>query len=223
MINDTAVVPEAGPSCNDAQHKTGFYFRYGKRLFDLVVASISLLVLSPLFALVAALVKCTSPGPIFFCQNRVGLEERSFTIVKFRSMIDGADRNGPSITSSGDPRITWLGVFLRKAKIDELPQLWNVLRGDMSLIGPRPELPEYVGQYTPQQRYVFSVRPGLTDIASVRYRHEEQLLSESTDPERFYRQIVLPHKLELNMQYISQISFASDLRLLAVTIKAIFS
>ena len=137
-------------------------------------------------------------------------------------MVAGADKKGPSITSSGDARVTRLGAILRKFKLDEFPQLWNVLRGEMSLVGPRPELPQYVANYTGEQRRVFSVRPGITDIASIRYRHEEELLGQSQNPEEFYRNVVLPQKLELNLRYIKQLSLSCDAKLIYLTLRSLF-
>src|SRR5262249_14142399 len=138
---------------------------------------------------------------------------------KFRTMVAGAPSIGPSITAAGDPRITGVGAFLRRLKLDELPQLWNVLRGDMSLVGPRPELPAYVRDYTPEQRGVFSVRPGVTDVASLEYRNEEEILATAIDRERFYKETVLPHKLSLNLAYINRLSLRFDLWLILRTLK----
>ena len=200
----------------------GFYRRLGKRLIDIVASLVGLVLLSPVLIAVSILVKCTSPGPILYWQDRVGRGEKMFRIAKFRSMVAGADKKGPSITSSGDARVTRLGAILRKFKLDEFPQLWNVLRGEMSLVGPRPELPQYVANYTGEQRRVFSVRPGITDIASIRYRHEEELLGQSQNPEEFYRNVVLPQKLELNLRYIKQLSLSCDAKLIYLTLRSLF-
>ena len=193
----------------------------GKRTIDAVLSFASLVLLFPFLAIIAILVRCTSKGPALYWQERVGRGGRTFEIAKFRTMFLGADRNGLHITTSGDARITRLGVILRKFKIDELPQLWNVLKGDMSLVGPRPELPEYVTDYSPEQRMVLSVRPGITDIASIHYRNEEEVLGQSENPEEFYRNAVLPHKLALNLQYIERISLFSDLKLISKTVRAL--
>lgn len=194
-----------------------FYQRAGKRLFDIVCSAVGLLICSPLLLGVAVGVKFSSPGPVFFRQQRVGRSGKLFQILKFRSMLDAANRLSPGITASGDPRVTGLGRILRKLKLDELPQLWNVLVGDMSLVGPRPELPKYVATYSPGQRRVLLCRPGITDLASVTYRHEEEVLAASPSPERLYRESVLPHKLQLGLEYIDNISFLCDLRLIVLT------
>jgi lipopolysaccharide/colanic/teichoic acid biosynthesis glycosyltransferase len=138
-------------------------------------------------------------------------------------MVVDADKKGPHITSSGDCRVTLFGAVLRKYKIDEFPQLWNVLKGEMSLVGPRPELPCYVANYNQDQRGVLCVRPGITDLASIRYRHEEEVLAKSANPEEFYRTVVLPHKLDLNLNYIEKMSFLFDIKLIIQTLKSIFA
>ncbi|MFZ1405869.1 MAG: sugar transferase [Anaerolineae bacterium] len=165
---------------------------------SVVAAAVGLMLLSPLFCWIALWIKLTSPGPVFYRAVRVGQDGRPFRLYKFRSMIVGTDRQGPGITATGDPRITRVGRFLRRAKLDELPQLINVLLGDMSLVGPRPEDPRYVAFYTPEQRRVLSVRPGITSPASLAYRHEEQLLA-GEDWETHYRTRVLPDKLALDL------------------------
>jgi lipopolysaccharide/colanic/teichoic acid biosynthesis glycosyltransferase len=198
------------------------YRNYGKRLIDAILSLMALLILSPLLLLVGMLVKWTSRGPILYWQERVGRDGHIFRIAKFRSMVANADRQGLGITVSGDIRVTGFGSFLRMSKIDELPQLWNVLTGKMSLVGPRPELPQYVSQYTPEQRRVLSVRPGVTDLASIRYRHEEAILAGSDDPEQFYRRVVLPDKLALNLQYVRDMSLPLDIRLVIQTITSLF-
>lgn len=195
----------------------GVYSRQGKRLFDAFVSATALLLLSPLFIVISLLIKLTSAGPIFFLQQRVGREERLFRIAKFRSMRDGAEKQ-PAITAHGDPRITPLGRVLRFLKIDELPQLWNVLKGEMSLVGPRPELPRYVAHYTARQRKVLAVRPGMTDPASIKYAREEHVLGQKADSERYYVHVILPDKLDLNLQYIERITLLRDLFLLSKTV-----
>ncbi len=191
-----------------------FYGRIGKRLLDISVAAPALVLLAPFFTLCGLAIKLSSRGPVFFRQKRVGLGGRLFRIVKFRTMVENADQQRPSITAAGDPRVTPVGRVLRRLKVDELPQLWNVLVGEMSLVGPRPELLEFVQTYTPQQRRVLSVRPGITDPASVEYRAEEKMLAKGASPEGFYRQQILPRKLALNATYISRISLASDCHLI---------
>ncbi|MEW6580001.1 MAG: sugar transferase, partial [Chloroflexota bacterium] len=167
-----------------------------KRPFDLLASAIGLVFLSPLFALIALLIRLSSPGPIFYRARRVGRCGREFTLYKFRSMVANADRQGPGITTAGDPRVTPIGRVLRRTKLDELPQLWNVLRGDMSLVGPRPEDPRYVALYTPEQRRVLDVRPGITSLASIEYRHEEAVLRGPDWEQRYIRE-VMPAKLTI--------------------------
>jgi lipopolysaccharide/colanic/teichoic acid biosynthesis glycosyltransferase len=200
---------------------SGFYRRKGKRLLDAMGAACALILLAPLLAVLAALVKITSRGPVFFRQERVGKGGKSFSVLKFRSMVPPALGQSPLITASGDPRVTRCGRFLRRHKLDELPQLWNVLKGEMSLVGPRPELPNYVATYSEFERSVLSVRPGITDPASIAYRHEEDVLGSAADPEAFYRHSVLPHKLSMNLEYIGRISLMLDLRLVFRTLRTI--
>lgn len=202
--------------------QTNMYQRYGKRLIDASFSLVALVVLCPLFAVVGIIIKCTSRGSILYRQDRVGRGGRIFKIAKFRSMVVGADKKGLGITISGDARVTRFGAFLRKSKIDEFPQLWNVLKGEMSLVGPRPELPQYVSGYTPEQRLVFHVRPGITDPASIRYRHEEAVLATSESPDKFYRDVILPDKLAINIQYIRDISVSSDIKCVIQTMTSLF-
>jgi lipopolysaccharide/colanic/teichoic acid biosynthesis glycosyltransferase len=182
-----------------------------------VSSATGLLLLLPLFALVAVCIKVTSCGPVFYRQTRVGKGGRQFQIVKFRSMDAVASEMPAGITVSGDKRITRVGRILRRYKIDELPQLWNVLCGDMSLVGPRPELPKYVEAYSSEQKLVLCVRPGITDPASLAYRHEEEILSRCGDPEQMYQTQVLPDKLARNLAYIRRITFRTDLRIIFAT------
>lgn len=190
------------------------------RLLDVLAAAVGLVVLSPLFLVVAVAMKATSPGPIFHRAQRVGQGGRPFTLYKFRSMVVGADRAGPGLTTAGDSRITPVGRVLRAAKIDELPQLVNVLRGEMSLVGPRPEDPRYVALYTPEQRRVLAVRPGITSVASIAYRHEAALLA-GEDWERVYMERVLPSKLAMELEYLSRRSVLSDLGVIVRTLAAL--
>jgi lipopolysaccharide/colanic/teichoic acid biosynthesis glycosyltransferase len=199
----------------------GFYRRRGKRMFDAFISSIALLFLSPLFLVIALLIKLTSKGPVIYFQQRVGREGRLFQIAKFRSMRNYAEQCGSRITWRGDVRVTRIGKILRFLKIDELPQLWNVVRGEMSLVGPRPEVPHYVGRYDARQREVLTVRPGMTDLASIHFRKEEHILSQSPDPERFYEDVILPHKLALNLHCLKKASFSYDLWLIAKTLSSI--
>ena len=189
---------------------------YRKRLFDMVCAALGLLVLSPVLLVCALLVGLTSPGGVLFRQERVGKDGVPFTIYKFRSMRK--DNAGLKISTSGDSRITPVGRGLRKAKLDELPQLWNVLKGDMSFVGPRPELREYTDLYTPEQRQVLLVRPGITGLASIRYRNENDLLSASADPNRTYIEEVMPAKLALDLEYIPRACVSYDIKLILETL-----
>ena len=196
----------------------GFYVTCGKRFLDIFGSASGLLTLLPLLAIVALSIKLTSRGPIFFRQIRVGRKGLSFNLLKFRSMYPGAEHDGSAITVAGDERITQIGRSLRRFKLDELPQLWNVLRGDMSLVGPRPEVPSYVAHYTPEQRVVLSVRPGITDPSSLVYRREEDILASENDPEDFYRTRILPDKLARSNAYLQNITLYGDLRLIFKTI-----
>ena len=191
-----------------------------KRLVDVLAAAFGLALLAPLFAAVSLLIKLTSPGPVFHRAQRVGKGRQPFRIYKFRSMIAGAERAGPGITAAGDARVTPLGRWLRMTKVDELPQLINVLRGDMSLVGPRPEDPRYVERYTPEQRRVLEVSPGVTSAASVLYRNEESFLT-GPDWERKYIEVVLPHKLSIELDYLRRRTIASDLDLIVKTLLAL--
>jgi lipopolysaccharide/colanic/teichoic acid biosynthesis glycosyltransferase len=198
-----------------------FYRKSGKRALDSVASLVGLLLVSPVLLAVAGFVKISSPGPILYRQERVGLGGRVFRIVKFRTMHRDAETRGPAVTSAMDPRVTGVGRWLRRLKLDELPQLWNVLKGEMSLVGPRPEVPRYVESYSPAQRRVLTVRPGITDLASIAYRREEELLAGHADVDRYYREVVLPYKLNLNLQYLDRMSFAYDLLLLTRTTRVL--
>jgi lipopolysaccharide/colanic/teichoic acid biosynthesis glycosyltransferase len=185
---------------------------------DLVVSSVAMVLLSPLFLLVAALVKLTSPGPVFFRQERMGLHSKPFTLLKFRTMRVGAHEAGPLVTAAGDSRVTPLGRFLRKSKVDEFPQLWNVLRGDMSLVGPRPQTRRYFECYREEYgRVLARVKPGITDYAAIWYRDEEGLLARHSDPEAAYIKYVIPEKMELYERYVEEMSLVTDLKILART------
>jgi len=212
----------AGGDLMTAPTPTNFYAKTGKRVFDCVIAAMGLLLLSPVLLVLSLLVKLSSSGPVLYRQERVGRGGKPFYIAKFRSMFEDADKFGPQITSAGDHRVTSVGRTLRRLKLDELPQLWNVLNGDMSLVGPRPEVPRYVGCYSISQRRILTVRPGITDPASIAFRQEEQLLGAQPDPDRYYRDVVLPEKLSMNLQYVNRISFSYDLSLLLRTTGTIF-
>ncbi|MEW6098396.1 MAG: sugar transferase [Pseudomonadota bacterium] len=191
-----------------------------KRAFDLVVASLALMLLAPLFALIALAIKLDSPGPVFFRQERVGRHGVPFRIHKFRTMVADAPARGPQITVGRDPRVTRVGAFLRDTKLDELAQLIDVLQGTMSLVGPRPEVPQYVARYTPEQRAkILSVRPGITDPASLEYRRESELLARAADPERAYVEQIMPAKLRQAERYVDEATLWTDLRVLARTLR----
>ena len=194
-----------------------------KRLFDIVASSLGLIALSPLFLVLALWIKADSRGPVFYRQTRVGKDNRDFRLYKFRSMRPDADK-GSLITIGGrDPRETRSGYYIRKYKLDEFPQLINVLKGDMSLVGPRPEVRKYVDMYTPQQMKVLSVRPGITSLASIRYRNENEILAAADDPDRCYIEQVMPDKLRIDLEYVGNASLANDIRLILSTFKEIIA
>lgn len=190
-----------------------------QRWFDIFGASVGLLLLSPLLLLAALWVKFDSPGPVLYRAVRVGQAGKTFRLFKFRSMVADADRRGPGITTAGDARVTKSGRWLRRTKVDELPQLINVLRGEMSLVGPRPEDPRYVALYTDEQRRVLAYRPGITSAASLAYRHEERVLS-GANWDQVYREQVLPAKLAADLAYLAHRSLFTDIRLILRTIAA---
>lgn len=186
-----------------------------KRTFDLLLSAVILVLMSPVMAIAAISILLESGRPVFFSQVRVGKHFRHFRILKFRTMIVRND--GPSVTVAGDRRITKVGAVLRKTKLDELPQFWNVIRGDMSIVGPRPEVPEYVDFYHARYQQILSLRPGITDFASIYYRNEESLLSQSDSPLIEYRNRVLPAKLDMADKYLRERSAWCDLRVIALT------
>lgn len=192
-----------------------------KRLFDIIASGLGLLILSPLFLVVAVWVKLDSPGPVFYKQIRVGRNNKDFFLYKFRSMRVGSDKKGLITVGGHDPRVTRSGYYIRKYKLDEFPQLINVFKGDMSLVGPRPEVRKYVDLYTPEQMRVLDVRPGITDLASIRYRNENELLEQASDPEQYYRDVVMQDKLRINLEYVRNHSFLGDIRLIFNTFIAI--
>ena len=188
-----------------------------KRLFDIVASSIGLLLLSPLFLILAIWIKLDSEGPVFYRQVRVGRNNKDFRIFKFRSMRVGSDK-GSLVTIGGrDPRITKSGYFIRKFKLDEFPQLINVFIGDMSLVGPRPEVRHYVEYWTPEQMHVLDVRPGITDPASIKFRNENELMEQAEDPEDYYINVIMQEKLKLYLEYVQSHSFWGDIGLIFKT------
>ena len=192
-----------------------------KRLFDIVASGCGLLVLSPVLLVVALWVKQDSKGPVFYRQVRVGRHNKDFRIFKFRSMRVGADK-GSLVTIGGrDPRVTRSGYFIRKYKLDELPQLINVLTGDMSFVGPRPEVRKYVDLYTEEQMHVLDVRPGITDPASIKFRNENELMESADNPEDYYINVIMQQKIRLYLEYVDNASFLYDLKLIFQTIKVV--
>jgi lipopolysaccharide/colanic/teichoic acid biosynthesis glycosyltransferase len=189
-----------------------------KRLFDILFTFIGILILTPVFILIYLVVLITSGFPVFYLQTRVGKNNRDFKMIKFRSMQINADKKGLLTVGGRDPRITKVGYFLRQHKLDELPQLFNVLFGTMSLVGPRPEVRHYVDMYNEEQKKVLKVKPGVTDLASIEYIKESELLSKSQNPEETYINEIMPAKLELNLKYIKKIGLGTDLKLIFRTI-----
>lgn len=194
-----------------------------KRIFDMVVSGCGLIVLSPLFLFLAVWIKLDSKGPVFYRQVRVGRDNKDFSIFKFRSMREGSDQ-GSLVTIGGhDSRITHSGYVLRKYKLDELPQLINVFIGDMSLVGPRPEVRHYVDYWTPEQMHVLDVRPGITDPASIKFRNENDLLEKAENPEEYYINIIMQEKIRLYLEYVENQSLWYDIKLILQTIKVVFA
>ncbi|MBO4587480.1 MAG: sugar transferase [Bacteroidales bacterium] len=188
-----------------------------KRVFDVIASGLGLIVLSPLFLILAIWIKLDSKGPVFYRQVRVGKDNKDFRIFKFRSMRVGADK-GSLVTIGGhDSRITRSGYFIRKFKFDELPQLINVFVGDMSLVGPRPEVRHYVDYWTPEQMHVLDVRPGITDPASIKFRNENELMEKAEDPEKYYIEVIMQEKIKLYLEYVKHHSFLGDIGLIFKT------
>lgn len=189
-----------------------------KRAFDVVMSSIGLIVLSPFFLIISLLIKMDSKGPVLFKQERVGRYEKNFKILKFRTMVTDAEKKGAQITVGRDSRITRVGHLLRKSKLDELPQLINVFKGDMSLVGPRPEVPKYTQYYNKVQKKIFEIRPGITDYASIKYRDENEILALSSEPEKTYIEEIMVDKLNLNLEYLQKRSVFIDIRIIFDTL-----
>ena len=194
-----------------------------KRLFDIIASGLGLIVLSPIFLILAIWIKIDSKGPVFYRQVRVGRNNKDFRIFKFRSMRVGADK-GSLVTIGGrDPRVTRSGYWIRKFKLDELPQLINVFIGDMSLVGPRPEVRHYVDYWTPEQMRVLDVRPGITDPASIKFRNENELMEKAEDPEKYYIEVIMQEKIKLYLEYVEKHSFIYDIGLIFKTFWVIIS
>ena len=193
-----------------------------KRLFDIIISSLLLIFLAPFLILIAIAVGVTSPGGVFYKQKRVGKGGAEFLMWKFRTMAPGSDKKGLLTVGANDARITKIGYYLRKLKLDELPQLFNVLAGDMSLVGPRPEVKKYTDLYNTRQRKVLNVRPGITDWASIEFSNENEILAQYPDPEKAYINEVMPQKLELNLKYIQQQSLKTDFIIIWKTARKVF-
>ena len=187
-----------------------------KRLFDLFVSLVGIIVLLPVFLIIALLVKIKTPGPLFFVQQRVGRYGKLFRLVKFRTMLAG--QKGNNITVKGESRITPLGVFLRKYKLDELPELWNVLKGDMSFVGPRPDVPGYADRLKGEERKILELRPGITGPASMKYSNEEELLAQQPDPVKYNNEVIWPDKVRINLDYMRNRNFRFDLKMIIYTV-----
>ena len=197
------------------------YKKYGKRVFDLMATMLGGILLLPIIIVIAVWIKLSSKGPLFYVQKRVGRNFEAFNLYKFRSMVVDADQKGPSVTSGDDPRITKVGKIIRKTKIDELPQLLNVLKGDMSLVGPRPEVMKFVEEKKEAYQKVLSVRPGITDNAAIEFRNEETMMEQYEDKEKAYIDIILPKKITLYNEYIENISLMYDMQLILKTLKVL--
>ena len=192
-----------------------------KRIFDIICSLFGLLILMPVLVVISLWVAFSSKGGVFYLQKRVGIYGNDFSLFKFRTMQTGSDKKGLLTVGMNDSRITQIGIILRKYKLDELPQLINVLIGDMSLVGPRPEVRKYVLMYNNEQKKVLSVRPGITDFASIEYFDENRILGESENPEETYIQVIMPHKLKLNLKYVASQSVLTDLKIIVKTLKKI--
>jgi lipopolysaccharide/colanic/teichoic acid biosynthesis glycosyltransferase len=195
-----------------------FYTKYGKRIFDFIASLIGLILLSPFLVIIGVLVKISDKGPVFYRSKRVGQNFKPFYLLKFRTMVVNAEELGPSITKGGDQRITKIGKFLRKYKLDELPQLWNVVKGELSLVGPRPEVEKYISFYKDDYKEILKIRPGITDYAAIKFRNEEEILSQFEDVERAYIEQVLPEKIKLYKIYLKKVGFLTDLEIIFKTL-----
>ena len=192
------------------------------RVFDVLLSLVGIILLTPVFLIIAVWIKVDSKGPAIYRQQRIGLNGRLFSLYKFRTMFTDSDRKGGLTVGARDPRITTVGYYLRKFKIDELPQILNVLFNDMSFVGPRPEIKKYVDLYTPEQRHVLSIKPGITDYASIVYKDENEILGRASDPEHEYINKIMPHKILLNLTYIKKRSVEAYFSILFKTIISIF-
>ncbi len=206
---------------NSEDRTKGFYGRYGKRFFDLTLSVPSIIILSPVFLISAIVIKLETPGPVSFTQERIGCGGRSFKLYKFRTMVKDAAKIGPPVTPANDPRITRVGKLLRKFKIDEMLQIFNVIKGDMSVIGPRPEVGKYVDQCKDDYKEILRIKPGMTDYALIAFRNEEEILSKFDNIEEGYIKEVLPEKIRLYKKYMEEMSFLTDMKIFFRTIMEI--
>ena len=202
--------------------RADFYRRFGKRLFDFIISLIGLLLVSPFLIIIGLTIRLSDGGRAIFVQQRMGSGMKLFNFYKFRTMIENADQKGPLVTGSSDNRITPIGRILRRYKLDELPQLLNVLKGDISLVGPRPEVEKYVLHFADEYRLVLMIKPGITDYAALAYRSEEEILKQYDDPHQAYIEKILPEKIKLYKKYMDDISLMTDLKLIARTIGSMY-
>lgn len=199
-----------------------FYEQYGKRVVDIALSLLGLLFFSPILLILSVIIRLENRGTTFFCQDRVGKGGKIFRLIKFRTMVIDKEKEALQFTPGDKQRVTQIGNFLRKTKLDEIPALINVLKGEMSIVGPRAEVPKYLSFYTGEKEKILSIKPGITDFASIKYRNEEELLANSAIPEKLYEEIILPDKLRMNLNYLNSISFWSDMKIILNTIKVIF-
>ena len=192
------------------------------RFLDIIFSTLGIILLLPFFIIICLIIKTDSKGGCFYIQERIGKDGKPFGILKFRTMRSGADSDGLLTIGTHDKRITRIGNLLRKTKIDELPQLWNVLKGEMSIVGPRPEVEKYVLLYSEEQRKVLTVRPGITDYASIEYVNENEILSQANDPDRTYIEEVMPHKIRLSMKYLEHYTVSEYFKIIFLTLKKVF-
>ena len=221
MSNYNDVLTEKRNILNTLDFDIPMYKLFLKRVFDIFFSLLGLVVLSPLLLIVAVWIKLSTREKIFYKQVRMGQNLRLFEIYKFQTMVPDADKMGPLVTVGEDPRVTKPGKFLRKYKIDELPQLFNVLKGDMSFVGPRPEVPKYLPYYTNEQLKLFKIKPGITDYASIEFRDEEEYLSENQDKPNFYEEVLLPRKLRYSLRYLTNYSIIKDITIILLTILSV--
>ena len=221
MSNHNDVLTEKRNILNTLDFNVPMYKLFLKRVFDIFFSLLGLVVLSPLLLIVAIWIKLSTKEKVFYKQVRMGQNLRLFEIYMFQTMVPDADKMGPLVTVGEDPRVTKPGKFLRKYKIDELPQLFNVLKGDMSFVGPRPEVPKYLPYYTNEQLKLFKIKPGITDYASIEFRDEEEYLSENQDKPNFYEEVLLPRKLRYSLRYLTNYSIIKDITIILLTILSV--